>query len=143
MEKKQLLKVGINYINSLASFFCYDVAIAADEEGKERRIDLLCFDILEGWSGYTLLENLEDINNMDFISVCAKNYIIVEAIESEEDIINIPKHLGIYTIGNTGLVLYRKAIKQDFQLTENELLFSLMQGLSREYKEMLRSNFVI
>ena len=49
---------------------------------------------------------------------------------------DIPDHIGVYVVSENKTVwCYKKPKRQEPKCTHEDLMFSLMQGLSREYEK--------
>lgn len=121
----------------MGTYLCYEVMIPNEDNryGNNERVDLLTYETKGYWRFYEL-----KVSKSDFHSKCKLswyghfNYYILpfELYNQVKD--EIPDGIGVYVASDKGSFwCVKKPKKRELQIDHNLLMFSFMQGLSREY----------
>lgn len=134
-------------------YMCFEVTMpkSPNDHGfnNNERVDLLSYELYgKIWRFFELKLTVSDFHSKNKITFLGHyNYYVIPKSIYEKISNEIPDWVGVYTIHeNTRGRMYasceKKAKKQQLKVDHNDLLFSLMQSLSREnqkYRKLLQS----
>lgn len=144
------------YLWQQGRYICFEVKMP-NENGRymqnDERVDCLSYETSGIWRFFELKLSVSDFHSQNKTTFFGNyNYFVMPDSVYEKVADEIPKEIGVYIVrkykhtNNFGddfyINLVRKAKKQELQVREDLLMFSLMQSLSREnqkYRRILKS----
>ena len=142
MTTREIEHTAYKHFSKIGWYGCFEVAVprAIIDKYHRERVDLLTYETNGIWRAYEIKRNKED-----FYSGCAwswighYNYFIMpkELYNDVKD--DIPEGIGVWCVYDygkrKGMACERKPKKRELLCSHEDMLFSIMQSLSREYKK--------
>lgn len=133
--------VAFKHLTKQGTYLCFEVAIPNRIRGAacgivKERVDLLQYTTKGEWTFYEI-----KVTKSDFYSKCKLsfkghlNYFILPNELYEQVKQDIPSRIGVYTASQRGMYCVKKAKRKELEVDHGEMLFNLMQALSREYRK--------
>lgn len=143
MTTKEIEHIAYKYLWRKGWYGCFEVAIprAINNKYHRERVDLLSYETTGIFRAYEIKRTKSDFN-----SGCAwswighYNYFIMPAALYNEVKDEIPDGIGVWLVYQTGknkgfMDCVKKPKKRELLCSSADMVFSLMQALSREYKK--------
>ena len=143
MTTKEVEHLLYNYLWKKGWYGVYECAIpkCLCHKMHRERVDMLTYETTGIWRAYELKISKSDLYSKNALSwIGHYNYLVCteELVEEAKKI--MPKDIGIYAVcerknGLKGIRLVRNPRKRELLCKHEDMLFALMQALSREYKK--------
>ena len=145
MTTKEIEYIAYKHFWKTGWYGCFEVAVprAIINKYHRERVDLLTYETTGTFRAYEIKRSKED-----FYSGCAwswighYNYFIMPKSLYNEVKNDIPDGIGVWCVyehekvnGYKWMECERKPKKRELLCSPEDMMFSLMQGLSREYKK--------
>lgn len=143
MTTKELEHLLYNYLWRKGWYGVYECAIpkCLCRKTHRERVDMLTYETTGIWRAYELKISKQDLYSDAALSWIGQyNYLVCTEDLIEEAKKILPKDIGIYAAyeqsnGLKGIRLIRNPRKRELLCKHEDLMFALMQALSREYKK--------
>ena len=105
------------------------------------RVDMLSYETTGIWRAYELKISKTDLHSNAALSwIGHYNYLVCTEDLIDEAKKILPKDIGIYSVytknnGLNGIELIRNPKKRELLCSNEDMLFAIMQAMSREYKK--------
>ena len=120
----------------------FEVAVprAIENRYHRQRIDLLSYDTSGAYRCYEIKNSVSDFySGCKWSFVGNYNYFILNASIYEKVKKDIPQGIGVWLVYENGYMkCEKKPQRQELKCKSEEMMFSLMQALSREYKKYIK-----
>jgi len=142
MTTKEIEHVAYKHLSKIGWYGCFEVAIprAIIDKYHRERVDLLTYETSGIFRAYEIKRNKADFYSGHTWSwIGHYNYFIMpkELYDKVKD--DIPDGIGVWCIYEDGkrkwMECEKKPKKRELLCSHEDMIFSLMQGLSREYKK--------
>lgn len=144
MTTKDIENIAYDYFWKKGTYLCYEIAAPKIKKRQTRhreRVDLLIYEAPDVWKCMEIKNTVTDFHSSAKLSWWGdyNSYILNSNIyEKVKD--EIPDGIGVYLVyEDKEFGMYMKCIKRPKKMarkfTNDQLLFALMQGFSREYKK--------
>ena len=144
MTTKDIERVAYEYFWKKGVYMCYEIAapkIRKRQTCHRERVDLLMYEAPDTWRCMEIKNSVSDFHSSAKLSWWGdyNSYILNSKVyDKVKD--EIPSKIGVYVVyEDEEMGMYMKCVKKPVKMprlfTHEQLMFALMQGLSREYKK--------
>lgn len=144
MTTKDIEKVAYEYFWAKGVYMCYEIAAPKVRKRQTRhreRVDLLIYEAPDVWKCMEIKNTVSDFHSSAKLSWWGdyNSYILNSKVyDKVKD--EIPDNIGVYLVyEDKEFGMHMKCVKKPKKMTRkftnDQLMFALMQGLSREYKK--------
>ena len=105
------------------------------------RVDMISYETSGIWRAFEIKRSKNDLHSNAALSWIGNfNYLVVTEDLIDDAVKMLPKDIGIYVIYERSnkkkwIDLYRKPKRRELLCSHEDMLFAMMQSLSREYKK--------
>jgi len=142
MTTKEIEHVAYKHFSKIGWYGCFEVAIprAIIEKYHRERVDFLTYETSGIWRAYEIKRNKQDFYSGHAWSwIGHYNYFIMPKELYNEVKEDIPDGIGVWCVYECGkrkwMECEKKPRKRELLCSHEDMLFALMQSLSREYKK--------
>lgn len=140
MTTKEIENVAYNHLWKKATYLVYEVAAPKTKKRQTKhreRVDLLCFELPGIWKCFEIKNSVSDFYSSASLSFWGDyNSYILNATIYDKVKKDIPKDIGVWLVyEDKSMSCIKKPKKMERKYTHEQLLFAMMQALSREYKK--------
>lgn len=142
MTTKEIEHIAYNHLWKKGWYGCFEVAVprAIVNKYHRERLDLLTYETTGIFRAYEIKRSKEDFySGAAWSWIGHYNYFIMPIKLYNEVKDDIPAGIGVWCIYESGkrkcMDCARKPKKRELLCSSSDMMFSLMQGLSREYKK--------
>ena len=142
MTTKEIEHIAYKHFSKIGWYGCFEIAIprAIVNKYHRERLDFLTYETTGIWRAYEIKRNKQDFYSGHAWSwIGHYNYFIMPKELYEEVKDDIPEGIGVWCIYVQGkrkwMECEKKPKKRELLCSHEDMTFSLMQGLSREYKK--------
>jgi hypothetical protein len=141
MTTKDMERALHRAIKKMGTYVCFEIGMPDNHE----RVDGLSYNTRGEWRFYELKLTMSDFKSQHAHTFRGHlNYYVIpkELLEKVKPF--VPEHVGIYVVWqikgypDAFAECVKRAKKQELQVNHDDLFFSFMQALSREYDKMMR-----
>lgn len=139
LTTKDIERIAYKHLWKKGTYLVYEIAVPRAIENKyhRQRVDLLSYDTTGVFRAYEIKNSVSDfyscckwsfIGNYNYFILCSSIY---EKVKKD-----IPDNIGVWLVYESGnMKCVKKPKRKELQCDKFDMLFALMQGLSREYKK--------
>ena len=142
MTTKEIEHIAYKHFSKIGWYGCFEVAIprAIINKYHRERLDFLTYETNGTWRAYEIKRNMQDFYSGHAWSwIGHYNYFIMPKELYNEVKDDIPDGIGVWCVYKHDKRKYmgceKKPKKRELLCSHEDMLFSLMQSLSREYKK--------
>lgn len=142
MTTKEIEHIAYKHFSKIGWYGCFEVAIprAIIDKYHRERLDFLTYETNGIWRAYEIKRNKQDFYSGHAWSWIGNyNYFIMPKELYNEVKNDIPDGVGVWCVYESGkrrwMECEKKPKKRELLCSPNDMMFSLMQGLSREYRK--------
>lgn len=143
MTTKDIENIAYNHLWAKGKYLVFEVAAPRELVDKyhRERVDLLMYESTGAWKCFEIKNTVADFRSSAKLSFWGDyNYYILNADIYETVKDEIPKHIGVWLVHKPNnskgwMECIKKPKRQEKLCSHESLMFTLMQGLSREYKK--------
>lgn len=142
MTTKEIEHIAYKHFSKIGWYGCFEVAIprAIVNKYHRERLDFLTYETNGIWRAYEIKRNKQDFYSGHAWSwIGHYNYFIMPKELYNEVKDDIPDGIGVWCVYKCDKRKYmgceKKPKKRELLCSHEDMIFSLMQGLSREYKK--------
>ena len=142
MTTKEIEHIAYKHFSKIGWYGCFEVAIprAIIDKYHRERLDFLTYETNGIWRAYEIKRNKQDFYSGHAWSWIGNyNYFIMPKELYNEVKNDIPDGVGVWCVYESGkrrwIECEKKPKKRELLCSPNDMMFSLMQGLSREYRK--------
>ena len=139
MTTKDVERIAYNYLWKKGTYLVFEVAVPRAIENKyhRQRIDLLSYDTTDTYRCYEIKNSVSDFySGCKWSFIGHYNYFILNSSIYEKVKKDIPDSIGVWLVYESGrMECVKKPKRQELKCRPEQMMFSMLQGLSREYKK--------
>ena len=142
MTTKEIEYITYKHFAKIGWYGCFEIAVprAIVDKYHRERVDFLTYETSGVWRAYEIKRDKADFYSGHAWSWIGHfNYFIMPKELYNEVKNDIPYGIGVWCICENGkrkwMECEKKPKKRELLCSPNDMMFSLMQGLSREYKK--------
>ena len=143
MTTKEIEHIAYKHFSKIGWYGCFEVAVprAIIDKYHRERVDFLTYETNGIWRCYEIKRNLQDWKSGSKLSWYAHyNYLICPPDLYNKIKDEIPNDIGVWLVYKTGnnkgfLDCVKKPKKKTLLCSHEDMMQSLVQALSREYKK--------
>lgn len=139
LTTKDIERIAYKHLWKKGVYLCYEVAVPRSIENRyhRQRVDLISYETTGIFRCYEIKNSVSDFYSGCKLSFIGNyNYFILNSSIYEKVKKDIPEGIGVWLVYEHGYMeCVKKPKKKELKCSKEDMMFSLMQGLSREYKK--------